>query len=454
MEPFRYHIFICSQQKPEGIPSCPARGSGKVIDALRAEIARQGLGDEVQVTTCGSLGLCERGPNLVVYPEGIWYSGLMPEDVPEFVRTQLREGRVLERLVNRDAMALRDEIRGNREKMLAGMRARDAAGVLPDELTQIIRGFQESRALLTAIELDAFTAIGAGADAAAVAARLGTDARATEMLLNALAAMGMLMKRDAVFHNSPLAARYFVAGSADDARAGLLHTVHLWPRWSTLTDCVRAGTSVTLRETEERDDAWTQAFIAAMHRNARERAALVVQAVGTAGVKRMLDVGGGSGAYSIAFAQASEALRAEILDLATVAPIAQKHIEQAGLAGRVKTRVGDLRTDKLGDGYDLILISAICHMLSPEENRDLLRRCYAALTSRGRVVVQDFVLDPDKTAPKFAALFALNMLVGTRGGSSYSYEEYTAWLRDAGFADVRHVRLPGLTGLMIGARGA
>ena len=179
----------------------------------------------------------------------------------------------------------------------------------------------------------------------------------------------------------------------------MLHTAHLWQRWSTLTDCVRAGTAVARDEIAGRGEDWTEAFIAAMHRNASERAPLVVRAVGAENVRRMLDVGGGSGAYSIAFAQANSALRADILDLAAVEPIAQRHIQEAGVADRVKVRAGDLRSDRLGEGYDLVFVSAICHMLSPAENLDLLRRCREALAPGGRVVIQDFILEADKTAP-------------------------------------------------------
>jgi SAM-dependent methyltransferase len=167
----------------------------------------------------------------------------------------------------------------------------------------------------------------------------------------------------------------------------------------------------------------------------------------------MLDVGGGSGAYAIAFARAAKELQVEILDLADVIALTQNYIENAGLAAQVKTRPGDLRTDSLGSGFDLVFVSAICHMLDPEENRGLIQRCHQALAPKGRLVVQDFILEPDKTSPKFAALFALNMLVGTRGGSSYSCDEYTAWMLQAAFQDVKHVRLPGPSSLMIGIRG-
>ena len=166
----------------------------------------------------------------------------------------------------------------------------------------------------------------------------------------------------------------------------------------------------------------------------------------------MLDVGGGSGAYAIAFAQAHPQLHVDILDVPAVTPIAERHIAAAHLQDRVRTRNGDLTSASLGEGYDIILLSAICHMLSPEENRDLLARCFAAAASGGRVVIQDFILDRSKTAPKSGALFALNMLVGTRGGSAYSEEEYGGWLRAAGFTAVDHVRLPGPTGLMIGVK--
>jgi SAM-dependent methyltransferase len=334
------------------------------------------------------------------------------------------------------------------------MRARESSGALPDELDERIRGFRQSRVILTALELDLFTAVGDGGTAAEIAARIHTDPRATEMLLHALASLQLTAKRDGVFRNAPVAARFFAAGSPDNARPSLLHTAGLWKTWSTLTESVRVGTSVIHQETAERSSEWTQAFIAAMHRNAAQRAAPLVAAVGAQGVRRMLDVGGGSGAYSIAFAAANPELHADILDLATVVPLAQSHIEEASVASRVHTRVGDLRTDHLGEGYDLVLLSAVCHMLDDQENARLIARCHDALAPGGRLVIQEFILDPDKCAPQSAALFSLNMLVGTRAGASYSEAEYAAWMGAAGFPAIRRVRMPGPAGLMIGTRGA
>lgn len=448
MQPFRYHVLACAQQKPDGVPCCHARGAEATINALRREIGARGLGDQVQVTQCGSVGLCENGPNLVVYPDGVWYSGIGPEDAAEIVESHFRNGVPVARLARHDEAAVRAEIETNRDRYLASLRAREASGALPDEWNERIRAFQESRAILTALELDAFTAVGGGATAEQAAKHMGTDLRATEMLLNALAGIGLLIKQDGAFRNGSVAARHLAADSPAPARPALLHTAHLWVTWSHLTEAVRTGTNAP----PGGDGQWTEAFIAAMHRNASERAGAVVRAVDAGSVGRMLDVGGGSGAYSIAFALANSALRADILDLPQVGPIAQRHIDTAGLADRIHWRAGDLRTDRLGEGYDLVFVSAICHMLSPEENRDLFRRALAALAPGGRIVIQDFILEPDKTAPKFAALFALNMLVGTRAGSSYSEPEYTAWLADAGYVDVRRAKLPGPAGLMVATR--
>ena len=453
MQPFKYHVFACDQRKPDGLPACSARGSAAVLEALRREIGAAGLSDTVQLTTTGSMGLCERGPNLVVYPDGTWYSGVTPADVPEIVREHFVAGRPVARLAHQDESVVRAEIQGNRAKFMASAKAREAAGVVPDELMGMIRGYQESRILLTAVELDAFTAIAAGATAAAVAKRCGTDRRATELLLNALVALEVVRLAGDQYQNTPVSARYLVAGAPDDARTALRHNLSLWTTWSSLTDAVRDGHVALRAEMRERDDDWTVPFIAAMHRGAAARAPSVVAAVGAKSVTRMLDVGGGSGAYAIAFAQANPALAAVVLDLPTVLPITEGHIEEAKLSARVTMRAGDLRHDDFGKDFDLVFLSSICHMLGPDGNRDLLARAARALVSGGRVVIQDFILEADRTRPRQAVLFALNMLVGTEAGSTYTEEEYASWLTAAGLREVRRIRLAGPADLMVGSRG-
>jgi len=293
------------------------------------------------------------------------------------------------------------------------------------DLMQSLRAFQESRLLLSAIELDVLVHC-ADTEASAVAAAVGTDPRATAMLLDALTAVGVLVKEQGRYRCTEAAL------ALGKERAGVMHTVHLWDTWSSLSDCVRTGRS----QRTGPKGAHTEAFIEAMRARAVTVATHAQKVIGTEGVKRVLDVGGGPATFAIAFARAAPELTAEVLDLPAVVPIAQKHIREAGLEGRVTARAGDLRKDELGQGFDLILVSAICHMLSEEENQELLSRCARALAPGGRVAIREFILNPDRAGPPAAAMFALNMLVGTEKGNSYTEAEYRAWLTGAGLGRV------------------
>jgi predicted O-methyltransferase YrrM len=319
----------------------------------------------------------------------------------------------------------------------------------PEDFTQLVNAWREARIVLTAIELDLFGAVGDGTTAAEVAHRLNTDLRGTACLLHALVALGLLQKRGETFTNGPVAARFLRAGSPDDRRGALMHTAALWHRWSALTGCVRTGQPAPRGPREE---ANTEAFIAAMHANSTQRAPALIAALDLTGVRRVLDVGGGSGGHAIALARAAPEVRIEVLDLADVVPLTKRYVQAAGVAERVTPRVGDLNVDDFGSGYDLVLISAICHMNGPAENADLIRRAARALAPRGRVVVLDHILEPDRTAPTAGAIFAINMLVNTPAGGNYTEAEYFGWMRDAELTDIMHIRMPGPTGLVVGTR--
>ena len=157
------------QEKPEGVKSCSAACSGDVLVALHGELEKRGAAGEVQVTTCGCLGLCDEGPVMIVYPDGIWYRGVKAPDVPEIVASHLRSGKPVSQLVWNDAPAMKAMITEHGNQYRAMLKAKDQAGVLPDDVNELIRGFMPSRAVLTALELDVFTAVADGASADLVA---------------------------------------------------------------------------------------------------------------------------------------------------------------------------------------------------------------------------------------------------------------------------------------------
>jgi SAM-dependent methyltransferase len=319
---------------------------------------------------------------------------------------------------------------------------------------ELASAFMRSRAFLTACELDLFTALGeAERTSADVAGELGTDARATDLLMNVLCVLGLLQKRAGRFRNMPLAARFLVSGSPD-SMGGLMHWVHLWESWGTLTRAVRDGGCVTGPPVGSRGDAWLRAFIAAMHWRARQHAPGVVASLNLAGVSRVLDVGGGSGAYAMEFARAKPGISATVFDLPSVLPLTAEYLKLAGLQDRVSLMAGDYDTDDLGRGFDLVLLSAIIHSNSPQGNQDLIRKGAAALNPSGQLVVQDFIVDEERLGPPFAVLFALNMLVGTPAGDTYTESEVRQWMLGAGLPDVASQETPFGTSLIVGRRAA
>jgi (2Fe-2S) ferredoxin len=116
MEPFQHHVFVCTQEKPEGVPCCASSSSLQVLQALEREVLAQGLDDDVQITTCGCMGLCDDRPVIIVYPEGTWYRKIQEEDVPELVASHLGAGKVVNRLAWDDFPAMKSQAIDHRNK--------------------------------------------------------------------------------------------------------------------------------------------------------------------------------------------------------------------------------------------------------------------------------------------------------------------------------------------------
>ena len=307
----------------------------------------------------------------------------------------------------------------------------------PDSLLTLGRGFQESRVLLTGAELDLFTLLARETlDAPEVARRLGADLRALTVLLDALAAMEVLEKKEGRYRTAPEAA-CLSAEAPDSIHPMLLHAAALWARWTTLTNRV-GGTPLHERAPEES----LRAFIGAMHVVGAPQAARLVAAAAVAGAGRLLDVGGGPGTYTMAFLAAEPAMTATLFDLPPVVEIARERLDRAGLLARVTLVPGDFTRDELPSGHDLAWLSAIIHQNSPAENDALYSRIFRALVPGGRLILRDHVMDDGRTHPRAGALFAVNMLVGTVGGGTYTFEEIRDGLSRAGFGRIRLLR-PG-----------
>jgi len=327
-------------------------------------------------------------------------------------------------------------------------------GSFPDLVWEMASAFRRSRVLLTAVELDLFSALGpASRPSSEVAGAIDCDPRATDRLMNALVAMGLLQKSGERFANVPDGLRFLARGSPDYL-AGLMHSANLWDKWSTLTDAVRAGGSVQPAGRAGRGEEWIRAFISAMHDRARLRAESLVSLLDLGGVRKVLDLGGGSGGYAAAVVRAGAGITATVFDRPEVVPLTRRFLDEAGCSDTVQALAGDFHTDDLGSDYDLVLISAVLHSNTPVQNCALLARAASVLNPGGRVVIRDFIMGPDRTVPLRGALFSLNMLVNTAGGDTYTEEEYRAWMKDAGLVSIRREETSDGDAVMIGTKPA
>lgn len=305
-----------------------------------------------------------------------------------------------------------------------------------DDILKIAGAFKESRILLTAVELDIFTILGTHMlTIDEITNKTGSDKRATERLLAALAGMGLLRKLKEKYYNTDISKTYLNKNSKE--YLGMInHSNNLWDSWGTLTEAVKKGTSVIKSNINERPQEWRNNFIQAMHNRGVRQADLLSYMIDFTTVKLMLDVGGGSGAFSFAFLNKNENLKAVIFDLPNILPITKEYIEKAKLSDRIKTVAGDYHKDEFPQNLDLIFLSAVIHINSYEENAALISKCYSSLNPGGQIIILDYVMSEDRLTPYSGSLFSLNMLVGTLNGDTYTKTEITQWYNNAGIQEV------------------
>lgn len=291
-----------------------------------------------------------------------------------------------------------------------------------------ISSFSASRIILTANNFGIFDCLeGNGKTAGAVAKSISADARATELILNSLTAIGLLKKEGARYRNSPVSSKYLVYGKPDYQGDILRHNSILWDNWSGLDTVLKTGKP--FRKSHEHES-----FILGMHNIALQRTGKVLGGINLKGVKKVLDLGGGPGTYSMAFAK--KKIEVTLLDYPDTFKISKRLIKEAGLGKNIKLLAAEIMSDDWGGNYDLVFISQIFHAYSPEDCISMLRKSHDALNPAGRVVVQEFYLEESRTAPPQGAIFAINMLVNTEKGRTYTVKEMSSWMKKTGFKDI------------------
>jgi SAM-dependent methyltransferase/predicted transcriptional regulator len=303
------------------------------------------------------------------------------------------------------------------------------------------RAFMMSRVILTAAELDLFTCIDEKpCTASSLAQERNLDVRATTRILDCLSVMKLLAKADDSYQVTDKGV-FLSSRHPETILPMVLHMAHLWKAWGGLTDIVRTGPGSENESGLKFSEQDWKAFVGAMHVAARALSKEIADIYDLSRFTCLLDVGAASGTYTIAFLRRNPRLKAIIFDLEDVVPMAQERVKDEGLSERVEFVTGDFYEDELPAGCDLALLSAIIHQNSPEENLSLYGKIFRALDKGGTILIRDHIMNEDRTKPPAGAIFAINMLVNTHGGDTYTFREVKDGLESAGFLDVKLLRI-------------
>ena len=311
-----------------------------------------------------------------------------------------------------------------------------------EDFREAVAAYRLPRIIFTALDLDLFSAVGGKAwTIPALAQRLRVSPRGLEILCRNLAAAGLLVKSGGRYRNSRLARRELNKKSPAYRWAYLDLLRNHWDDWSTLTRSVRLG-----RPVEDNDDpdepAYRRRFTWAMHHRSCDVAPKIAGQIDLRGAKTLLDLGGGPGTYALAFLKHNPALQATVCDRAPALAVAREIAATVRHGKRLSYRPLDFVKRPVPGRYDVIWFSNVLHIYSPEENRQLFRKMARALAPGGRLLVQDaFLHDANGLYPREASLFAVTMLLFTDRGNTYSVRDTTGWLKGAGFAKVRSLRM-------------
>jgi len=326
------------------------------------------------------------------------------------------------------------------------------------ELAALASGHAEARAIQTALKLEIFDMLErAPLDEAALATAISANRRATGLIANAMVALGLLDKRGGRYSLNDATRRYLLRSSGEYLGGLILFDEAIFETWTHLEQTVRTGAPARATDMFQSRPAETERFIRAMDSLTRARGdpAYVAGRLDLSKVSMVADIGGGPGTYTVALLRRWPHLRAAIYDLPATLEVARKILAERELTA--SARIDLVRVDYLYDEIPgpcgALFMSNIIHSEDETDNAQLVRKCFRALEPGGMLIIKDHIMNADLTEPKAGAIFALYLLMATRG-RDYSFDEVSSWLGDAGFIDIKLEALPSpqFTSSMVIAR--
>lgn len=328
-----------------------------------------------------------------------------------------------------------------------------------EEISDVAFGFMGSKALFAALHHGVFTRLAGGPMTAEEAAEAtGLHPERARTLLTALAALGMVASEDGRFANSPAAEAFLVQGAkydfgdylrlqVDRQMYGLLDQLEL-ALVNRLPDSATGSYADWFADPEE-----ARLYSRSQHAGSLGPARGLARRVDLSGGKRLLDVGGGTGAFAITLCQAFPDLQATVVDFPNVATLGEAYVAKAGLRDRITFVPGDALRTEWPTGQDAILMSYLFSGVSGDEHESLLTRAFDHLAPGGRILIHDFIVSADRKGPKLAALWQLQHTAFTPEARSLDDTWLAEQLTGTGFEAVSvEPMIPGMTMLAEGTR--
>lgn len=304
-------------------------------------------------------------------------------------------------------------------------------------LLSVSSAYWQGCTLQAGVRLEIFSHIGRHSlSATEIAVKAETDERATELILNALAAIGLIDKKASLYTNTQFAETFLVKTSPNYMGHIILHHHHILDGWAQLDTAVATGRPVEKRSYGAEIER--ESFLMGMFNLAMGLAPQIAKLIDLSKCRHLLDLGGGPGTYAIHFCLANPLLQATIYDRETTKPFAEQTVASFGLSERIQFKSGDFTIDPISGGpYDAAWLSHILHSNGQESCQEIIAKTVAGISPGGIVLIHDFILDNNKDHPEFGALFSLNMLINNPQGRSYSEEEIRAMMQKSGISDIK-----------------
>jgi SAM-dependent methyltransferase len=290
-----------------------------------------------------------------------------------------------------------------------------------------------------------------------IASASGTSPRGMRILLNGLVAIELLTK-DSTGHYAltPESSAFLVSTKPAYFGGMLRHTSkQLLPKWLHLTEIVRTGKPATAVNQEAAGSTFFAEFVESIFPNSYPAASAVADHLHLASATaptRVLDLAAGSGVWGIALAQKSKQVHVTAVDWPAVLPVTRKIATRFVVVDRFTFTADDLHTADFGAGHNIATLGHILHSEGESASRALLKKTFAALAPGGTIVIAEMVPDDDRAGPAHALIFAVNMLVNTDTGDTFTFKEISTWLKEAGFISPRQLEVPGPSPLILATK--